>query len=177
MCEYISWKEMPDGSCRFLTNKMLYHTRQGAELRRHNPDCPEDWLGHGAIDFYYEDKRDSGIQRECTDFYTPNNFPSVIVEAIKAGEMELPGVVFPEGLLKAPLSADYRKKRDALDADYRKKRAALYADYRKKRDALYADYEKKLAALYADYRKKLAPLYAEMWKLFANPRNRSKAWK
>ena len=165
MCEYISWKEMPDGSCRFLTNKMLYHTRRGAELRRHNPDCPDDWVGHGAIDFYYDDKRDSGIQRECTDFYTPNNFPSVIVEAIKAGEMELPGVVFPEGLLKAALYAAYRKKRDVLYAAYEKKRAPLYADYKKKRDALYADYEKKWAAL-----------DAEMWKLFANPKNRMKAW-
>ena len=115
MCQFISWKEMPDGKVRFLTEKMIYHTRRGAELRRHT--CREDWVGHGAIDFYYDDERGHGTQKECTDFSSPTNFPGEIVEAIKAGEMALPSEVFPVGLLKSTVYADYQKKWDAIYAE------------------------------------------------------------
>jgi hypothetical protein len=185
MCEFISWKEMPDGTIRFLTKTMLYHTRRGGELRRHTSQ--EDWVGHGAIDFYYEDERANGVQKECTDFSSPDNFPPVIVDAILSGEMALPGVYVPEGLLRAPLyeeykkkcdvlDAEYKKKCDVLDAEYVKKRDALYEEYVKKRDAVYEEYVKKCAPLYAEYVKKCAPLYAECWELFKNPENRSEAW-
>jgi len=171
MCEFVSYIEMPDGEIRFLTADMIFKTRRGKELQRHDPNR-DAWVGHGAIMFYYEMTERQGKQRECTDFSTPDNFPKKIVIAIKAGKMAIKGVPFPVGLLTAPLYADYEAKRDALyadyeakrdalDADYEAKRAPLYADYEAKRAPLYADYKAKRDALYADYKAKRAPLYAD----------------
>jgi len=187
MCEFVSWKEVkcPDGSTQilFLTSDDVFNTSKGRKLQNHT--TPGDFIGHGAIDFYY-DLDGKGVNHECTDFWTPKNFPPEIVEAIKAGKFFLLAPV-PAGIFRAALYADYLKKRDALDADYLKKRAALYADCEKKRDALYADYGKKRDALYADcekkqdaldadYVKKRAPLYADTWLLVSVPENRSLAW-
>jgi len=175
MCEFVSWKEVkcPDGSTQilFLTSDDVFNTSKGRKLQKHT--TPGDFIGHGAIDFYY-DLDGKGVNHECTDFWTPKNFPPEIVEAIKAGKFFLLAPV-PAGILRAalyadyvkkrapgaPLYADYEKKRAPLDADYEKKRAALYADYMKKRAPLYADYEKKRAPLYAAYMKKCAALYAD----------------
>jgi hypothetical protein len=115
MCEFISWKEIktPTGTeILFLTRDDIFNTSRGAELRQHT--TPEDFVGHGAIAFYYQIAANKGINRECTDFSTPDNFPPEIVAAIKAGKMLGMVDFFPNGLLRAPLYADYEAKRDAL---------------------------------------------------------------
>ena len=128
MCEFVSWKEVkcPDGSTQilFLTSDDVFNTSKGRKLQKHT--TPGDFIGHGAIDFYY-DLDGKGVNHECTDFWTPKNFPPEIVEAIKAGKFFLLAPV-PAGILRAALYADCEKKQDALDADYVKKRAPLYAD-------------------------------------------------
>ncbi len=50
-------------------------------------------------------------------------------------------------LTLAPLDADYRSKRDALDAEHESKHDALYADYRSKRDALDAEHLEALSKI------------------------------
>jgi hypothetical protein len=142
----------------------------------------DDYFGHAAIRFYYglpeaqETGRGKVFEKECTDFSSPERFPAVIIRAIKAGDLAGFGSI-PEGLLCAPLYADYKAKRATLYADYEAKLATLYADYEAKRAPLYADYEAKRATLYADYEAKRATLYAEGWALFAIPENRAPAWR
>jgi hypothetical protein len=168
MCDFASWKEIrcPDGSTQvlFLTHDDIFNTSRGLELRNHT--TVDDLVGHGAIAFYYEIDTNKGINKECTDFLSPENFPPEIVEALKNGKMWGMVDYFPEGLLRAP-----------LDADYKAKRAPLYADYEAKRDVLYADYKAKRAPLDADYKAKRDVLLGEQWGLFLDPDNRSEAWK
>ena len=113
MCDFISWKEITtaDGGAEilFLTYEDIYNTKRGRELQKYTTG--DDFVGHGAIDFYYE-LNGKGINKECTDFSSPNNFPPVIADAIKAGKFYLLGT--PMGLLlpakRAPLYADYEAK-------------------------------------------------------------------
>ena len=177
MCEFISWKEIkcPDGSTQilFLTHNDIYNTKRGRELQKHT--SKDDFVGHGAIAFYYEIDPDKGINRECTDFSTPDNFPPQIVDAIKSGCMA--GLCDPNDciqLLNPRQQKYYEAKRDALYADYKAKRAPLDADYEAKRAPLDADYEAKLAPLYADYKAKCDELF---WKLFSKPQNRNPKWR
>ena len=128
MCEFISWVEK-DGEIYFLTDKMVYGTIKGRELRKFCGNS-EDYIGHGAIRHYFDDLQ-GGENKECTDFLSPKNFPPLIVQAIKDGEFGRLGQ--PKGLLCKPLYDDYESKRK--------------------------------------------PLYDDFWRLFANPENRTPAWK
>lgn len=127
MCEFISWKEIKtaDGGAEilFLTHDDIFNTSRGAELRKYN--TLDDLTGHGAIAWYYYLPNNKSVDRECTDFSSPDNFPPEIVSALKAGKLW--GLVdyFPEGLLCAPLYDDYKSMRDALYAVYKTKREAL----------------------------------------------------
>jgi hypothetical protein len=173
MCEFISWKEIKTKTgteILFLTHDDIYNTSRGLELQKHT--TKDDFVGHGAIAFYYQIDANKGTNKECTDFSTPDNFPPEIVAALKSGRMWGMVNFFPKGLLRAPLYADYeakcdtlyadyKTKRAPLDADYEAKRAPLDADYEAKRDTLYADYEAKSDTLYADYKAKRDTLYAD----------------
>jgi hypothetical protein len=167
MCEFISWKEY-QGQVLFLTNDLISEKLE--DYKKFNTGWREDLVGHGAIEWFLLLEHGCGRNQECTNFSSPSNFPREIVDAIKAGKMTFGP--FPDGLLCAPLYADYKAKRDALyadykakrdalDADYKAKCAPLDADYKAKRDALDADYNAKRDALYADYNAKRAPLYAD----------------
>ena len=125
MCEFISWKEVTtadgkDVEILFLTYDDIYNSKRGRKLQKFT--TPDDFIGHGAIDFFY-DLNGKGIDKECTDFSSPNNFPPIIVDAIKKGKFYLLGT--PKALLLdgviAPLYADYGAKCDPLDADYKAK--------------------------------------------------------
>jgi len=91
MCDLASWKKTADGKIYFMDNIAL------AKYRRDHPEKSAiDCRGHAAIEEYY---CCGGIDHECTDFSTPDNFPSEIVSAIKAGRMSKHNV-FPEGLIQ-----------------------------------------------------------------------------
>jgi hypothetical protein len=196
MCNFLSWIEKGD-QILFLTYDQIYNTPRGEILRKSvGSEKSADLYGHNAIRKYY-DLPDGGKEKECEDFYTPSNFPGVIVDAIKKGKFG--GLAAPRGLLLPalyadyeaklkplyadyeakckPLYADYQAKLKPLDADYEAKRNALYADYEAKRKPLYADYQAKLKPLDADYQAKRKPLYAEFWKLFSIKKNRAVAWR
>ena len=170
MCEFISWKEMEDGSIRFLTYDQIYHTEQGKELQEFNP-TESDWVGHGAIDFYYMLNRSEGIQRECTNFSTPDNFPWEIVEAIKTGEFR--GLGIGKGLLNEEALAEYEKiKRSAL-AEYEKIEQSAWDEYKKIEQPAWDEHEKIRRSAPAEYEKIRQNTF---WDLFADLENRNPLW-
>lgn len=84
MCNFISWIEFA-GEVLFLKDSDL-------ELWNKSKDKPKipdksERCGHGAIRLYYGLKENDGIQKECTDFSKPSNFPNEIIKAIKSGLM------------------------------------------------------------------------------------------
>jgi len=85
MCEFISWIEKRD-KVFFLTGKQVFHTRIGKEVIQKQCGL-DDYTGHGAIRLFYGLEQDEGMDKECTDFSTPDNFPAAIVRAIKKGDM------------------------------------------------------------------------------------------
>src|SRR3989304_3192043 len=119
MCVFISWKEVrrTDGATEilFLTYDDIYNSKRGKKLQQHT--TPDDFVGHGAIDFFYE-LDGKGVKKECTDFSSPSKFPVVIAEAIKTGKFYLMGI--PLGLLSPSALADCEKIRKSAWADGRR---------------------------------------------------------
>ena len=116
MCEFASWVEK-GRKVYFLTDNQIFGTRKGKELQEWSGN-PDDYIGHGAIRFYYGLEQDEGINKECTDFSSPDNFPPVIVKAIKDCKFKNLLIPLPLGLLTALLYSDYRAKTALLDSDY-----------------------------------------------------------
>jgi hypothetical protein len=137
MCEFISWKEVKtkEGTeILFLTSNDIYNTKRGKELQKHTTS--DDFIGHGAIDFYFEIGAGKGIEKECTDFSSPDNFPKVISDAIKAGNFR--GLETPYQLLTQPALAKYEAiEKDAL-AKYQATQQPALAKYQAiKKDAFW----------------------------------------
>jgi hypothetical protein len=169
MCEYISWIPKKKGNY-FLTYHQVFETEKGQQLR---DKLKGDWYGHSGIKFYYDlvdTDESSYLQKECTDFSTPDNFPADIVMAIKAGEMggylkdNLFVLLSEDGIgaysLECPSYADLNK---------------AYADWKKAdadRNKADADWNK----AYADWNKADA-LGKIFWKVFSNPLNRIEVWR
>ena len=88
MCEFISHIEVhQDKGIKnyFLSDRELL-TKKGQDLIKFCR-CDDDLKGHGAIRRYYKLVNHDGVERECTDFSTPSNFPPEIANAIKNGLM------------------------------------------------------------------------------------------
>ena len=73
-------------------------------------------MGHGAIDFYFEIDPKKGINRECTDFSTPDNFPSEIATAIKTGKFRGLGICL--AILSQHALVEYEKIKQPALAEY-----------------------------------------------------------
>jgi hypothetical protein len=161
MCEFISWKEY-HGKIYFLTADQIFNTPRGKELQAHT--SREDWVGHGAIAFYYNLPEGELVRNcECTDFSTPDNFPEVIAAAIRNGEFR--GLGTPEGLLSKPAWAEYEKVRQPAWAEYEKVQQPALAEYEKVQQAALAEYEKVQQAAWAEYEKVQQPALAEYLKV------------
>ena len=163
MCHFISWKEIrcPNGEKEilYLTANDVFNTKRGRELQAHT--CREDWVGHGAIAFYFEIDPNKGKNLECEDFSDPANFPPVIADAIKAGKFR--GLGIAEGLLTLEALAEYERIKQAALAEYgRIEQAALAEDHRVRQAAL-AEYNRIEQAAF--------------WDLFAIPENRNPSWR
>ena len=163
MCHFISWKEIrcPNGEKEilYLTANDVFNTKRGRELQAHT--CREDWVGHGAIAFYYEIDSNKGKNLECEDFSDPANFPPVIADAIKAGKFR--GLGTAKGLLTLEAFAEYERIKQAALAEYgRIEQAALAEDHRVRQAAL-AEYNRIEQAAF--------------WDLFAIPENRNPSWR
>ena len=136
MCEFVSWIEK-DGKNYFLTSADLA-SKRGIELREHCGD-DDDLVGHGALRWFYGGF-EGGVQRECTDFSTPLNFPAEIVEAIKAGKFR--GMGCPVGLLNDAAWAECVKIVDPARAERDKIVNAAWAEFDKIVDPARAEYDK-----------------------------------
>ena len=192
MCDFISWIEH-QGDIYFLTNQEL-NTKEGRELKEYlGTAFYDDIKGHGAIDRYWGLK-DKGIHGECTDFSTPDNFPPVIVEAIKKGLFE--GIGAAEGILTPTAWAEYKKAEQAVWAEYEKVQQAAMAEYKKVQQPAIAEYEKVQQPAWAEYEKVQQPAWAEykrveqavwaeyekvqqaaFWALARDKKNRTEVWK
>ena len=131
MCQFVSWIEHKD-KVYFLTGEQIFNTPRGQMLRDWIGDKgipSDDYVGHGAIRFYYELDDKIGRQKECTDFSSPVNFPSVIVDAIKQGKMR--GLATPIQLLTKSAWAEYLKVRQSAWAEYLKVEQSAWAEYQK----------------------------------------------
>lgn len=152
MCDFISWIEIKQ-QVVFLTTDDIFHTKTGRELQKYC-GCPEDLIGHGAIREYYQFT--GGIERECTDFSSPDNFPPEIVKALLLGKFRKLGVPI-ECLIK---SAQIEYKREIQYYYDKYIQAFIHSTYvpievennlKKAKDVLF-------------------------WKMFFNPKNRIPAW-
>jgi len=167
MCEFVSWIKK-DNTVIFLTGDDVFHSKRGKELQKYSQD-PDDLSGHGAIRWFYDFT--GGVDKECTDFTTPDNFPKKIVKAIKSGKMR--GLGISKQLLTKQAYAEYKKiERQAL-AEYEKIWRLAWAEYKKIRRLALAKYEKIEQRAYAEYEKIRQRAF---WDLFNNEKNRSKAW-
>ena len=203
MCDFISWIEY-ENEIYFLKSSDL-KTKEGRDLRLYLKDqFDEDIKGHGAIDRYYGLKG-KGTHKECTDFSSPDNFPSVIVAAIKAGHFC--GIDISESLLTGQAWAEYKKVKGQAWAEYEKVAGQALAEYEKVKEQAVAEYEKVKGQELAEYEKVTGPAWAEyrkvarqalaeykkvtgpalaeykkvkgpaFWKIFLVVKNRAKAWR
>jgi len=158
MCEFVSWIEK-DGKLYYLKAKQVFETTRGKQLQKWCGNS-DDYVGHGAIRYYYGFSESVGNDHEGTDFSSPDNFPAEIVKAIKAGEFR--GLAVAEKLLSQPALAEYEKVRQSAWAEYKKIRQSAWAEYEKVRQSAWAEYEKVEQSAF--------------WDLFANSENRNPKW-
>jgi len=175
MCNFVSWIERR-GKVKFLSDTQ-YQTKKGKELME--TISLDDIYGHGTIRAYYGIDAGDGIDKECSDFSTPDNFPKVIVNAIKAGKMTsmpLPlSLLTDEAELRLENSAELDKAWSEWDkawAEYEKasrNKASWEIASRYKANARAAWY--KASAEEDKTRFKLG------WAMFAIPENRIPCWR
>jgi hypothetical protein len=162
MCDFVSWIEVKDkvGKVKnyYLTGNQVFDTPRGQMLRDwcRNSD---DYVGHGAIRFYYELDSGIGAEKECTNFAQPDNFPPEIVVDIKAGKMR--GLGTPEGLLRQPVWAEYIAKRQPVWAEYKAKEQTALDEYEAKRQTALAEYIAKRQPALDEYEAKRQPAWDE----------------
>ncbi len=123
MCEFISFIKKGK-KIYFLDYDKIYNTEKGRLLQKET--SKDDYIGHGAIRFYYGLEQDEGKNCECTDFSTPKNFPNEIVIAIKEGRFR--GMATPGELLTQPALAEYEKVEQPAWAEYEKVRQTAFWD-------------------------------------------------
>jgi len=173
MCEFISWKEIDTEKGKeilFLTAYDIFSTKRGRQLQKHT--TPGDFVGHGAIAFFYEIDPSKGINRECTDFSDPKYFPDEIVAAIKAGKFR--GLGNPEGLLTAPAWKAYQEATATAWKAYLEAKAPAWKAYQKATAAAEKAYQEATAPARKAYQEAKD---AAFWDLFADPKNRNPKWR
>jgi len=134
MCQFISWIEYED-EVLFLDDTKL-STRDGRKLLK--PEFVADLKGHGAIRHYYPELKGRGVDRECSDFSTPNNFPKEIVNRINKGQMSRIGVC-PK-ILTPSVRKKYDKIIQVASKKYNKLEQAAWKEYDKIRQAAWKEY-------------------------------------
>ena len=171
MSRFISWIDIGEGKVRFLTDRDIFETDRGRHLQART--ATRHIVGHGAIRWFYQLRRDDGVDRECTDFSSPGNFPSEIADAIRAGAFR--GLGTPRGLLSQPAWEEYQEVEAASLAEYMQLERMLLAEYRQlERPVSAVEHQDTQAAAWMKHQAVIQPLF---WDLFAVPENRADAWK
>jgi hypothetical protein len=150
MCEFLSWISMPNGELKYISNFEL-NTREGKKLKKElGYYFYQEIKGHGAIKTYFGIRHGKGMERECTDFSTPDNFPAEIVKKIKSGEFSQIG--FSMGLLNDAALAEYEGIKQAAWAEYKKIEQPARTEYEEIKQAAWTEYEKIEQPAWAEYK-------------------------
>jgi len=172
MCEFMSWINRRDKNY-FLTTDQL-KTRRGQKLLK--SIGYEDINGHGAIREYYRIDSGDGINKEYTDFSSPNNFPPEIVAAIKAGKFR--GFGIATGLLTATAWEVYEEAIATTWKVYEEATDTAWEVYKEATDTA------RKTEQWEVYEEAIAPtwkVYEEatdiFWDLFTVEENRAEAWR
>jgi len=162
MSKFLSWIEHK-GKLYYLT-KAILNSRKGKILREY---CgwDDDLTGHGAIRWYYNLKAWAGINKECTDFSSPRNFPREIAEAIKRGLFE--GMGIPLQILTPKALAEYEKAIQSPWVEYENARQSA-------RNKKHWECEKIIRSALNKFGKINQSTF---WSLVKNPENRVDVWK
>ena len=110
MCKFLSWIQLGSGvraKYYYITHDLIYKTPRGEILQLRWPG-DGGFAGHAAISSYFEEP--VGFTVECTDFSTPDKFPSQLAEAIKDGKFR--GVGMSLELLSKEATQYYSQKKD-----------------------------------------------------------------
>ena len=166
MCDFMSYIER-NGKFYYLTDKDLNTARGKKLLKKYGKDIN----GHGAIREFYDIEYKNKIEKEQTDFSSPNNFPKEIATAIKNCEITKLGI--SEALLNASGLKIYRKQRGPIYAEYQKQIDTIDAEYRKQIDPIDAEYRKQRGPIDTEYQKQIGPIF---WKIFKLKKYRNKNW-
>jgi len=158
MCQPISWIEK-DGHLLYLTSDDL-QTRKGKKLFKEIGDL-DDLAGHGAIREYFGLSENKGTNMEVNDLSSPKNFPDEIADAMRHGKFR--NIFICPDMLTGSAQKKYRKVKQAAWAEYWKVKQAAEAEYQKVAQAAWAEYKKVQQAAF--------------WDLWADPKNRIKAWR
>ena len=172
MCEFLSWIELPNGELKYISDFEL-GTRDGIKLKKFLGErYSNEIVGHGAIKTYFGLKHGVGKDCECIDFSTPDNFPDEIVQKIKAGKFSQLGI--NRQLLSHSAKEEYLKVVDPAWKEYRKVVNSAWEEHKKAEGLAWKEYNKVKVPAWKKYKKaeRLA-----FWKLFVNPKNRSKKWR
>lgn len=209
---FVSWIEYKpkeyngyEGKVYFMTGELIFSTAKEKiqEIIEENGFSPKDCNGYELIRAFYNIDSGDGVERECTDFSTPENFPPQIAQAIKSGKMRGMAIV-PELLTKSAL-AEYKKILHPAQAKYDKIIKPLQAESQKIIKPYWTNYQKIIQlsqdeqvrrAAEAEYDKITMPLSDKLyktagpaqdeyrtaklkvfWDLFAIQGNRVKAWR
>lgn len=209
---FVSWIEYRpneyngyEGKVYFMTGELIFSTAKQKiqEIIEENGFFPDDYIGYELIRAYYNIYSWDGVERECTDLSTPENFPPEIAQAIKSGKMRGMAIV-PELLTKSalaeyenilhPVKAKFDKIVRPLQAEYNKIVGPYWTNYQKiiqlskdeqVRRAARAEYDKNCIPNWDKLDKTAGPAMDEFetakqkvfWDLFAIQGNRIKAWR
>jgi len=160
MCHFVSWKEK-DEQVFFLTNKDL-KGRKFSEFKRENERWREDICGHGAIEWFYPELK-TVPNKECTNFSTSENFPKVIVSAIK--KLELTKIGYNLELLNTEGKKEYEKIRQSAWEEYEKIEQPALEKYQKIQRSAWEEYEKIQRSAWEKYKKIQQPALEEYQKI------------
>ncbi len=161
-CSWIEREVEGKRKVYFLTGKQVFHTKKGKELQE---ELHGDFIGHSAIRFYYDlpdtSQRGRLYEKECDDFSTPDKFPTIIVRAIKRGDMR--GMATPNGLLTAQA---YKVWQEATAQPYKVRQEAEAQADKVWQEATAQPYKVWQEAKDTSF-----------WDLFAIPENRNPIWR
>ena len=181
MCEFISWIEKRD-KVFFLTGKQVFHTRIGKEVIQKQCGL-DDYTGHGAIRLFYGLEQDEGMDKECTDFSTPDNFPAAIVRAIKKGDMR--GLGTAVQLLSELAWVEHERIEQSAWVEYKKIVQPALAKCERIEHSTLVEHKRIVLLAWVEYERTWRPALVEykktvqqvFWDLFAILENRNYAWK
>ena len=147
MCNFVSWKEYK-GNVYFLTNADL-ETKEGKKLLQ--KEYRDDLQGHGAIEHYYPELAGKGINKECEDFSSPDNFPKEIAKALIEGKMSNIGITLD--ILNNRGRKEYLKIIQSAWNEYQKIEQSAWKKYKKTKQPAWKKYDKIAYSAYQKYLK------------------------